>query len=139
MAGWTHFSRRSRPRRVEPGNLRKGEPCTIAVKPCSTPCCWPWRRCSSSVKLRPSPRLAARKAPHVLVALDLKIDDGKVEADVVRLANKHGVLGQVLFIGTTITSPAVRRRIKNADNKAPVAVLAQTAADLPKAFAAEHV
>jgi glycerophosphoryl diester phosphodiesterase len=82
--------------------------------------------------------LAARKAPTVLVALDLKIDDGKVEADVVKLANKHGVLRQVMFIGTTIGSPAVRRRIKKADAKAPVAVLAQTAADLPAALADAH-
>src|SRR5947207_82356 len=74
----------------------------------------------------------------IRVGRDLKIDDGKVEADVVKLANKHGVLHQVLFIGTTIDSSAVRRRIKKAGAKAPVAVLAQTAADLPAALADAH-
>src|SRR5262249_30389187 len=43
--------------------------------------------------------LKARRHADTLVAIDLKIDDGKVEADVVRLARKHGVLSRLLVIG----------------------------------------
>jgi glycerophosphoryl diester phosphodiesterase len=72
-----------------------------------------------------------------LVAIDLKIDDSKVEADVVRLAKKHGVLSRLIVIGTAIDSPSVRQRLRSADEATPVAVLAQTPADLPKALAAK--
>jgi glycerophosphoryl diester phosphodiesterase len=79
--------------------------------------------------------VAARGHADTLVAVDLKIDDGQVEADIVRLAKKHGVLGRILCIGTTIESPAVRRRLRQAAPAAPAAVLAQTAGDLAKALA----
>jgi glycerophosphoryl diester phosphodiesterase len=79
--------------------------------------------------------LKARGHADTLVAIDLKIDDGKVEADVVRLAKKHGVLSRLIVIGTAIDSPAVRQRLRQADETTPVAVLAQTAADLAKALA----
>lgn len=70
----------------------------------------------------------------ILVALDLKIDDPTVEADMVRLAVKHGVLDQVVCIGRAISEPAVRRRLRAADAKTPVAVLASTPKDLPQAL-----
>src|SRR5262249_48625777 len=70
-----------------------------------------------------------------LVAIDLKIDDGKVESEVVKLANRHGVLSRLVFIGTTIDSADVRKRLKEADAKAPTSVLAQTSDDLDKALA----
>ena len=73
--------------------------------------------------------------PTTLVAVDLKIDDGKVEADVVRLAKKYGILSRIVCIGTAIDSPAVRARLRDADAATPSAALAQTAADLPKALA----
>ncbi len=79
--------------------------------------------------------LKARGQADSLVAIDLKIDDGKVEADVVRLAKKHGVLSRLLVIGTAIDSPAVRKRLRAADEATPSAVLAQAPADLPKALA----
>jgi glycerophosphoryl diester phosphodiesterase len=77
----------------------------------------------------------ARQAGQVLIALDLKIGDETVEADVVRLAKKHGVLGQVVCIGRAIGEPAVRRKLRGADPGTPVAVLAPTADDLPAAVA----
>ena len=80
----------------------------------------------------------ARGQAGTLVAIDLKIDDGKVEADVVRLAKKHGVLSRLVVIGTAIDSPAVRRRLRQASEDTPAAVLAQTAADLPRALAAKN-
>ena len=76
-----------------------------------------------------------RKAESILIALDLKIDDGKVEADVVALAKKHGILSQVMFIGTTISDPQVRKRLRAADAKTPVAVLAQKSENLAAAIA----
>jgi glycerophosphoryl diester phosphodiesterase len=77
----------------------------------------------------------ARGRAGTLVAVDLKIDDAKVEADLVRLAKKHGVLGRLVCIGTAIGSPAVRRRLREADAAAPAAALAQAAADLAGALA----
>lgn len=71
-----------------------------------------------------------RKSGKVLVAIDFKIDDGKVEAEVVQLAIKHDVLDRLVCIGTAIESPAVRRRLREADARTPVAVLAKTADDL---------
>jgi glycerophosphoryl diester phosphodiesterase/cyclophilin family peptidyl-prolyl cis-trans isomerase len=79
--------------------------------------------------------LKARGQADTLVAIDLKIDDGKVEADVVRLAKKHGVLSRLIVIGTAIDSAAVRKRLRGANETTPAAVLAQTAADLAKALA----
>lgn len=78
--------------------------------------------------------LKQRKRPLVLVALDFKIAEGTVERHVVRLAEKHGVLDQVICIGLAITDPAVRRRLREANPKTPVAVLAPKAEDLPAAL-----
>jgi glycerophosphoryl diester phosphodiesterase len=82
--------------------------------------------------------LKERQATQVLVALDLKIDDETVEADVVRLAKKCGVLGQVVCIGRAISEPAVRKQLRAADPKTPAAVLAQKAEDLPAALEDAH-
>jgi glycerophosphoryl diester phosphodiesterase len=79
--------------------------------------------------------VAARGHASTRVMFDLKIDDGKVEAEAVALAKKHGVLSRVVFIGTTISSPAVRKRLLAADAKAAVAVLAHERDDLPAALA----
>jgi glycerophosphoryl diester phosphodiesterase len=81
--------------------------------------------------------LQDRQATDALVALDFKIDDEAVESDVVRLAKKHGVLGQVVCIGRAISEPAVRQKLRAADPKTPVAKLASKAEDLPAAL--EHV
>jgi glycerophosphoryl diester phosphodiesterase len=75
-----------------------------------------------------------RASSQVLIAIDLKIDDETVEADVVRLAEKHGVLDQLVFIGRAIETPSVRRKLRAANPKVSVAVLAQTADDLPAAL-----
>jgi glycerophosphoryl diester phosphodiesterase len=77
----------------------------------------------------------ARRGPGTLVALDIKIQDESVEADLVRLAQQHGVLSNVVCIGHAIDDPAVRRRLRQASSATPVAVLAQSAADLQKALA----
>jgi glycerophosphoryl diester phosphodiesterase len=69
----------------------------------------------------------------LLIALDIKVEG--VEADVVRLAAKYGVLGRVVCIGRAISEPAVRRKLRQADRATPVAVLAPTAEALPAALA----
>lgn len=71
----------------------------------------------------------------VLIALDFKIEDDTVEAEVVGLAKKHGLLNNVVCIGRAITEPGVRKKLRAADPKTPVAVLAQTAKDLDAALA----
>lgn len=78
--------------------------------------------------------LRDHKVKDVLVAVDLKIDDDTVAADMVKLANKHEVLGQLIFIGLTIDEPAVRKKLRAADAKAPAAVLAQTEEGLQAAI-----
>jgi glycerophosphoryl diester phosphodiesterase len=72
--------------------------------------------------------LVKSRGKKTFLALDLK--DANVEQDTVRLAKKHGVVDQVVCIGTTIESAEVRRRIRGA----ATAVLAQTGADFPKAL-----
>jgi glycerophosphoryl diester phosphodiesterase len=78
--------------------------------------------------------LAQRKAGHSLVALDLKIDDAAVETEIVRLAEKHGVLDQMLCIGLAISAPAVRRQYRAASPKIAIAFLANSPGDLPAAM-----
>jgi glycerophosphoryl diester phosphodiesterase len=75
------------------------------------------------------------RAVPVLVTLDFKSDDATVEADVVALAQKYGVLKHVVCIGRAITEPAVRRKLRAADPHTPVAVLVPAANDLPAALA----
>ncbi len=58
----------------------------------------------------------------VLIAIDLKVPD--IEADCVKAAKAKGVLGKLLFIGTTIESPEVQRKLKRTDLVAQVARLA---------------
>lgn len=77
----------------------------------------------------------ARARKNCLVAVDIKIADDRVEADIVRLARKHAILDQIVCIGTTINSPAVRQRLLQADRATPTAMLAQTPADLPRLLA----
>lgn len=74
-----------------------------------------------------------RGRPGLLIALDLKVEG--VEADVVRLAAKYGVLGRVVCIGRAISEPEVRRKLRRADPATPAAVLAPSAEDLPAALA----
>ena len=57
----------------------------------------------------------------VLIAIDLKASD--IEADCVRAAKSKGVLGRLLFIGTTIESHQVRRKLQQTDLAAQTACL----------------
>lgn len=77
-------------------------------------------------------RVAAVKSG-ALLAIDLK--DPDTEADVVKLAVRHGVLRQLVFIGRAIESKAVRDTLKAADAGAACAVLCPSADKLPEALA----
>lgn len=76
-----------------------------------------------------------RGASGILVALDVKAEDDQVEADMVRLAKRYNVLEQIIFIGRTISEPAVRQRLRAADRGTGTSVLVSKAADLPAALA----
>jgi glycerophosphoryl diester phosphodiesterase len=79
--------------------------------------------------------LKQRQVPSVLVALDFKADDDATLTETVKLVVKHGLLAQVVCIGKAIDNPEVRKKLKAADSRVPVAVLAQTSEELDKALA----
>jgi len=72
----------------------------------------------------------------ILVAVDFK--DADVERDVVRLAEKHGVLSRLIFIGRTIKEPQVRANLKAASAKAETAAVANDASEFPTALASPN-
>ncbi|MGH7140266.1 MAG: glycerophosphodiester phosphodiesterase, partial [Pirellulales bacterium] len=76
--------------------------------------------------------VAEHNRHELLIAVDLKA--ANVETEVVRLAEKHGVLDRLLFIGRTITEPMVRQAIRKASSKAQVAIVANNPAELRKAI-----
>jgi len=79
--------------------------------------------------------LAAHPHADVLVTADMKGDDPEIEADVIRLAKKHGVLPRLLFIGRSIEHPEVRRRLRQAAPEAHVAALANRPDEFEAALA----
>jgi glycerophosphoryl diester phosphodiesterase len=68
----------------------------------------------------------------VLIAVDIKANG--VEADVVRLAEKHKVLHRLLFIGKTILSPQVRSALRRASKEAQVAAVANNPGEFKAAL-----
>ncbi|GAB4134845.1 MAG: glycerophosphodiester phosphodiesterase [Planctomycetaceae bacterium] len=75
-------------------------------------------------------RLAQVKHPTVIVAVDVKLQDQHVARDLVTLAVKHKILHRLMFIGRTIESADMRRRLKAAHPETPVAHLANTPQEL---------
>ncbi len=69
--------------------------------------------------------LRDRKATSLLIAVDLKVPD--CEADIVKLAEKYGVLKQLVFIGLTIEKQAVREKLLEANKDAACAALCPAA------------
>lgn len=70
---------------------------------------------------------------NVPVAVDIKVPD--VEADAVKLAEKYGVLKQLVFIGTAIEKRDVREKLLEANAKAECAALCPVADRLNDAIA----
>ncbi|MFO0869753.1 MAG: serine hydrolase [Pirellulales bacterium] len=67
--------------------------------------------------------IARYDALRPVVALDLKVDDERVAADLVNVVRRHGVLDRVVVIGRAIESVEVRQRLRAADSAIPVARL----------------
>lgn len=80
--------------------------------------------------------IAEYKQHDVLIAVDLKAED--VEREVVRLAEKYGILHRLLFIGRTISVPLVREQIKRTSTKAQAAAVANNSDEFAGALAASH-
>jgi len=80
--------------------------------------------------------IAEYRQHEILVAVDLKAEG--VEADVVRLAEKHNVLHRLIFIGRTISEPKVREQIKKTATEAQTATVANTPDEFSKTLAAPH-
>src|SRR5690606_19742345 len=80
--------------------------------------------------------VADHRDKEVLVAVDLKA--AGVEEEVVRMADKLGVLHRLLFIGNTITDPKVRERIKAASRQAHTATVANNPDEFQQALTAEN-
>lgn len=74
-----------------------------------------------------------------LIALDLKAFDENTPADLARLVtDTEADRRRLVCIGQAIDTPAVRTGLKAADPKLPIAVLAQTRADLEAAIADQN-
>lgn len=73
-----------------------------------------------------------------IVCIDLKIDDGMVEGDVVKLAKEMAVLERLLFIGTAIDKEQVRKRLRAADRATHIGCLANKPEDLAAALQDQH-
>ncbi len=77
--------------------------------------------------------LAEHHQHDVLIAVDLKAEG--VGEHVVRLAEKHEVLDQLLFIGKTISESEVRDQIRSVSKKAHTAAVANNTDEFHEAFA----
>jgi glycerophosphoryl diester phosphodiesterase len=81
--------------------------------------------------------LSRHRGNDVLIAVDFKGADSKIEADVVELAVKHKVLHRLLMIGRAIQHPPVRMRLRQASSNSHVATVANTADELAYAISDE--
>ncbi len=82
-------------------------------------------------------KLVAEYAQHnILIAVDLKAEG--VEQEVVRSAEKHGILHRLLFIGRTISEPHVRDQIRRISKNAHTAVVANNTEEFPVALGAAN-
>ena len=59
--------------------------------------------------------IASYPKSKAIFAVDIKLDDKQVEADLVKLANQYKILHRLLFIGNTIHDPGVRKRLLAVD------------------------
>jgi len=84
-------------------------------------------------------QVAARAIPGTLVAVDVKVDDDRLAADLVALARKYDVLDKVVFIGLAIESAELRKRLKAAAPQARPARLVARPDDLAAALADDTV
>jgi glycerophosphoryl diester phosphodiesterase len=82
-------------------------------------------------------RLVKGRGRAALVALDLKVTDATLAADVAALTRKHGVSKNCLCIGLAISDAGLRKALRQSDPKLKIAALAQKAEDFSNALADE--
>jgi glycerophosphoryl diester phosphodiesterase len=82
--------------------------------------------------------MATRRPGPTVILLDLKIDDDALPRELAAIAAKHNFRDRVVCIGHAIEKPELRKRLKAADPKLPVAVLANKPDDFPAALKDEH-
>jgi glycerophosphoryl diester phosphodiesterase len=73
-----------------------------------------------------------------LVALDLKVSDEKLPADIVKLARGELKTTRLVCIGLTISDPKLRKALREADSRIGIAVLAQKAENLDESLKDEQ-
>ena len=79
--------------------------------------------------------LAEYPDARVLIAVDLKLIEGQVEKELVKLARKYDVLDRLLFIGNTILDNDVRKRLYLADPSTNIANVAHDSEELVHSIA----
>lgn len=79
--------------------------------------------------------IASYPKSNAIYAVDIKLDDGRVEADLVALAKKYKVLDRLLFIGNPIHDEAIRKRLYQADRSVQMAVVAHDSKELVASLA----
>ena len=65
-----------------------------------------------------------------IYAVDIKLNDSGVEADLVALAKKYQILDGLLFIGNPIHDEAIRKRLYKADRSVQMAAVAHDSKEL---------
>ena len=79
--------------------------------------------------------IASYPKSKAIFAVDIKLHDQRVEADLVRLANRHKILHRLLFIGNTILDPGVRKRLLAADAEVNLTQVAHDSKELTESLA----
>ena len=74
--------------------------------------------------------IASYPKSNAIYAVDIKLKDKQVEADLVQLAKKYEVLDRLLFIGNTIQEEGVRERLWEADKSVQMAAVAHDSKEL---------
>ena len=74
--------------------------------------------------------IASYPKVNAIFAVDIKLKDEQVEAELVKLAGKYEILDRLLFIGNTIVDEAVRGRLLAADENINMAMVAHNSEEL---------
>lgn len=77
---------------------------------------------------------AAGRMENVVIAVDIKAKDDRIEADLARLAAKYKLQPHLLYIGRTIVESTVRQRLKAADARSITARLCGSPAEVEAAL-----
>jgi glycerophosphoryl diester phosphodiesterase len=79
--------------------------------------------------------IASYPKSKAIFAVDIKLEDKQVEADLVKLANQYKILDRLLFIGNTIHDQGVRNRLLAADANVNLTHVAHDSKELIESIA----